>query len=146
MLAINVFNAHGKRRMSVKTTAGYVKRVLRSAQIRDARISVIFVNSRYCREINRKYLRHDYVTDVISFPLAEKPVLEGEVYVNLDRARSQSREYGVNVGNEAARLVIHGVLHLVGFDDATESKRALMKSEEDRHLRFWFGRTREKKR
>lgn len=123
--------------------AGYVKRVLRSADVRDAKISVVFVNSRYSRMINRRYLQHDYVTDVISFPLEEAPVLEAELYINLDRARSQSREYGVGLDNEIARLVIHGTLHLVGFDDATRVKRAAMKCEEDRHLQFWFGRVTE---
>jgi probable rRNA maturation factor len=146
MLAIEVFNAHGKRRAPVKKTIGYVKRVLQSSQVRNARIGVVFVDSRYCRVINRKYLRRDHATDVISFPLEERPVLEGEVYVNLDRARSQARTYGVSFSHEVARLVVHGVLHLLGFDDVTAGERTLMKSEEDRHLRFLFDRVREKEK
>ena len=66
------------------------------------------------------------------------PLLEGEVYVNLDRARTQANEYGVSFSNEVARLIIHGTLHLVGFDDSTKGKAQRMKAEEDRLLRLCF--------
>jgi rRNA maturation RNase YbeY len=108
------------------------------AHVRDARVSIVFIDSRYSRRINRRYLNHDSVTDVISFPLETGALLEGEVYVNLDRARVQAREYGVSFSNEVARLVIHGTLHLVGFEDSTEKKALGMKAEEDRHLQYWF--------
>ena len=85
-----------------------------------------------------RYLNHDYATDVISFPLENGAVLEGEVYVNLDRARAQARVYGVSFSNEVARLVIHGTLHLVGYDDSTEKKAERMKAEEDYHVHYWF--------
>lgn len=105
---------------------------------KNARISIIFISSRKSRIINRTYLRHDYVTDVVTFCLETSPVLEGEIYVNLDRARQQAGEYQVSVANETARLVIHGCLHLLGYDDATEAQRRVMKRVEDRYLAYWF--------
>jgi probable rRNA maturation factor len=84
------------------------------------------------------YLNHDFVTDVLSFPLESGRLLEGEIYVNLDRARAQAGEYGVSQANEIARLVIHGTLHLVGFDDTTAQKAKVMKVQEDRHVHYWF--------
>ena len=78
------------------------------------------------------------MTDVISFPLEEGSNLEGEVYVNLDRARQQAKEFQVTVPAEVARLVIHGTLHLVGYDDTTLRKAAVMKKREDAHVRHWF--------
>jgi len=138
MLSIDVFNGHRTRRVAPSQAVRYVKRVLHTARIRNARVSIVFVDSRYSRRINRCYLNHDYVTDVISFPLENGAVLEGEVYVNLDRARAQAREYGVSFSNEVARLVIHGTLHLVGFDDVTEKKARRMKAEEDYHVHYWF--------
>lgn len=138
MVRIEVFNAHGTRRVKVERVRGYARRVLKLAGIKQAAISVVVVDSRYIRRINRLYLNHDFVTDVISFPLELGRVLEGEVYVNLDRARSQAHHYGVSVENELARLVIHGTLHLAGYDDKGPRQAGLMKREEEKHLRFWF--------
>lgn len=138
MMRVEVFNAHRTRKVSVERVRGYVRKVARSAGIKHAAISVVFVGSKYSRRMNRLYLNHDFVTDVISFPLERCRVLEGEVYVNLDRARSQARQYKVSFANEVARLVIHGALHLVGYDDKSTRKAGLMKLEEDRQLRSWF--------
>jgi len=135
---IAVINAHRRYRIARKVVAGYVRHVLKSAAHKRARLSVVFIDSRYSRIINRKYLKHDYATDVISFPLEEGENLEGEIYVNLDKARQQARRYGVSFSNEIARLVVHGTLHLVGFDDRTINGAARMKKEEDKHVRFWF--------
>jgi len=138
MVSIDVFNGHRTRRVPHRQAVRYARRVLRMARVRNAVVSIVFIDSRYARRINRRHLNHDYVTDVISFPLETGALLEGEVYVNLDRARAQASEYGVSFSNEVARLVIHGTLHLVGFDDSTEKKAIRMKAEEDTHLQYWF--------
>jgi len=83
--------------------------------------------------MNKRYLRHDYVTDVIAFPLGEGRGAppEGEIYVNLDRARSQARAYGVSFAEETRRLVIHGTLHLLGYVDSNARRKAQMTKRED---------------
>lgn len=138
MRRVAVFNAHGKFRVPRRAARGYVLRVLQKARLRTVEIRVVFINSRACRKINREFLGHDEVTDVISFPLEEKPNLEGEIYVNLDRARRQAREFGVSIASEVARLVIHGALHLVGYDDTKGEEALAMKKEENDHVRYWF--------
>ena len=138
MRQVVVFNAHRTRRVKKRAASGYVNRVLSSAGVKEARVSVVFVGSRYCKMINRRYLGHNSVTDVISFPLGQGRLFEGEIYVNLDRAATQARQYRVGFNNEVARLVIHGTLHLVGYDDGTEEKAGVMKAVEDRHVRSWF--------
>ena len=117
MITVSVVNAHPFRRAPLRRTARLVRRTLRGERIGGARVTVVMVDSRRIRRINRRYLAHDFVTDVISFPLESRPRLEGEIYVNLDRARTQAREYGVTVWNEVVRLVVHGTLHLAGYDD-----------------------------
>jgi rRNA maturation RNase YbeY len=84
--------------------------------------------------MNREYLRHRGSTDVISFTLEEGPPLEGEVYVNLDRAREQAAFYRVPEQEEITRLVVHGTLHLLGYDDGTPGLRRRMKAREERHV------------
>ena len=101
-------------------------------------VSVVVIDNRQMRRLNRTYLGHDYPTDVIAFPLEEGKRIEGEIYVNADRARIQARRYRVSFNEEVARLVIHGTLHLAGYDDTTRRASAVMKEAEDRELGQWF--------
>ena len=83
-------------------------------------VNVIFVNDRRIHELNRRFLKRDHPTNVISFNCDEprlpgEPRLLGEVYVSRDRARAQAREYGVSYASELRRLVLHGLLHLLGL-------------------------------
>ncbi|MEK7249900.1 MAG: rRNA maturation RNase YbeY [Bacteroidota bacterium] len=135
MQRVLVFNAHRRYRIRKKLVEKYVRRVVGK---RKTTVSVVFVDSRCCKSINKKYLNHNYVTDVISFTIEQTPTLEGEVYINLDRAKQQAREYDVSFANEVGRLVIHGALHLIGYEDQTESERKKMKTVEDKHVHYWF--------
>ena len=138
MLSVDVFNAHRTWKARTNDVVRYAKRVFRTTGVKNARVAIVFVDSRYSRRMNERYLKHDYATDVISFQLEIGSVLEGEVYVNLDRARAQAKEYGVSIKSEVSRLVIHGVLHLVGYDDSTTKNARRMKIEEDQQVQYWF--------
>ncbi len=99
-------------------------------------ISVIFLPDRSIQEINRSFLNHDYPTDVIAFNLEDVPgeAVEGEIYVGFERAREQCREFGASYPEELHRLVIHGVLHLLGREDGTPEKKQQMAAREDHFL------------
>jgi rRNA maturation RNase YbeY len=140
MITLHVQNAHGSRRAPRTVLARAARAALRGEGVRNATIGIVCLNNLQCRRLNRKHLGHDYATDVISFPLEESPVLEGEVYLNLDRARQQARDFGVSPLHELARLVIHGTLHLTGFDDRTRTQAARMHAREDRYLARVFAR------
>jgi probable rRNA maturation factor len=141
MIAVSVINAHPHRRAPLRRIARLVRGTLRCENIGGAMVTVVMVDSRRIRRINRRYLAHDFVTDVISFPLESRPRLEGEIYVNLDRARSQAKEFGVTVWNETVRLAVHGALHLAGYDD--RPRRAARRMRERQELLVArFARTR----
>jgi probable rRNA maturation factor len=131
MRDVTVWNAHPSKRRHRTETIFAVRIVLKGERRKRANVSVVFVDDRYMTRINRMYLRHQGTTDVISFPLGEKGTTEGEVYVNLDSAFRQARDYGVSYACESMRLVIHGMLHLVGYDDRTATGRARMRQRED---------------
>jgi probable rRNA maturation factor len=85
-------------------------------------VNVVFVNNGYIHALNRRFRKLDRPTDVLSFnlppgpgPVSAEPRVIGEVYVSRDQARLQAREYGVSLGSELRRLVLHGLLHLVGL-------------------------------
>jgi len=130
---IFVSQHHPSLRFPRRETFRAIQSVLQYESVRSFRVSVVFVGSRFIRRINRRYLRHDYVTDVIAFPLGEgkNTPLEGELYVNLDRAKSQAREYGISFTEEARRLLIHGALHLLGYTDSGSRKKAQMTEREN---------------
>ena len=138
MAVARVFNAHPTKQVRTEPIVRYVRRILRAEGYPRGEVAVVAVDSRFCRRLNRRYLGHDRVTDVISFVIEKGVLLQGEVYVNLDRARSQAREYGVPEVHELARLVIHGTLHLVGYDDRDARRARQMKAAEERHLGHWF--------
>jgi probable rRNA maturation factor len=111
-----------------------VRAVLQGEGLPVRTLSVVFVGSRFIRSINRRYLGHDWVTDVLAFPLSEGRAIEGEIYVNLDRARMQARQYKVSTADETRRLIVHGVLHLAGYDDGTASTRRRMTARENHYV------------
>ena len=143
MIAVAVYATHRRRRLDRVRTVRAVRSALRAERVETGQVTVIGISDPVCRRMNRRWLGHDYTTDVISFPLGAAGKLEGEVYVNLDRAHVQARVYGVTPGHEAARLVIHGTLHLAGYDDRTPAKARRMRRREDQILsRVFPGRSR----
>ena len=97
-------------------------------------LAIVFTHSRSIRKMNREFLKHDYATDVIAFPLGEDGGVEGEIYINLDAARKQAREYDVTYTQESRRLLIHGALHLLGYDDTSLRGKKKMSAREDMYL------------
>lgn len=101
----------------------------------DGEIRFIFIEDEYSRKINKQYLNHDYPTDVISFPFeSTNQYVEGEVYVNVEQAAEQAADYKVSLEEEVWRLMIHGILHLLGENDSTSSEREKMRQKEDHYL------------
>jgi rRNA maturation RNase YbeY len=133
MIVVCVFNANPRYRRRHKETVSLVRRVLKREGCQKAQINVIFTFDNAMTKLNTEYLRHRRTTDVISFPLggSKKNGVEGEVYVNLDQARRQAKALSEPFGREANRLVVHGTLHLLGYDDATKNQRAKMRLKED---------------
>ena len=133
--SIRVFNAHPRYRLRHDSTIALVRRVLRGEKVDRAALNIIFIQDRMMIALNSTYLRHRYTTDVLSFSFNERAkVLDGEVYVNLDQARRQAKEYSVSEREERDRLVVHGVLHLTGYEDTTMKQRNKMHRQENIYL------------
>lgn len=121
--------------------ADAIRHVFRGEQRRAAAISCAVVSDAVMHDLNRRFLGHDYPTDIITFPLEEDPI-EAELVISADTARRQAREYGVTMRDECARLAIHGSLHLCGYDDRAEDDRAAMKAKEDFYLMQYMKKSR----
>ena len=101
-------------------------------------ISFIITSDDYLRNVNKEFLNHDYFTDVISFNYSSEGNITGEIYISEDTVRRNSIEYNVEFDNEMLRVMIHGVLHLVNYDDETDEKRQEMRRFEDKWMNLFF--------
>ena len=97
-------------------------------------LSIICCSDEYLLDINRNYLNHDYYTDIITFDLSDGKDIEGELYISLDRVVENAKELDIPFLQELHRVIIHGVLHLIGYSDKTEDDQKLMRSKEDAYL------------
>jgi rRNA maturation RNase YbeY len=98
-------------------------------------INIIFCSDRYLQEINTQYLKKEELTDVIAFHLnSDKENLSGEIYISIERVEENSTEYCTSFDQELKRVIVHGVLHLLGFKDDTRSGKHKMKLREDKYI------------
>lgn len=99
-------------------------------------INIIFCSDNYILDVNMKYLQHDYFTDIITFDYCEGTVLSGDLFISVDSVRENSIEFGTDFGEELHRVIVHGVLHLIGYDDHTEEDKKVMRQKENYYLQM----------
>lgn len=108
-------------------------------KLKKASLSYIFCSDEYLLQINKQFLNHDTLTDIVTFDMSEKQhELAGEIYVSVDRVAENATKFGVDYNNELHRVIFHGALHLCGFTDKTAGDKAEMRKQEDKCLRQYF--------
>ena len=109
--------------------------VAKDHQSKIKNILYIFCDDEYLLEINKEHLGHDYYTDIITFPYEEGKIIEADVLISLDRVQDNAQEYEVDYKEELMRVMVHGLLHLIGFRDKSEDETASMRAEENKALK-----------
>lgn len=112
----------------------WLKMVAGSEMRRLGAINIIFCSDNYILDVNMKYLQHDYFTDVITFDYCEKDVLSGDLFISIDSVRENAQFYGTEFADELNRVMVHGLLHLIGYDDHSEADIAEMRQKENYYL------------
>ena len=97
-------------------------------------LSIIFCSDNYILDINQRYLQHDYFTDIITFDYCEVNTLSGDLFISVDSVRENSIFYNVDFETELNRVIVHGLLHLIGYDDHTEDDIKVMREKENYYL------------
>jgi len=97
-------------------------------------ISYIFCSDEYLHKINLEHLQHDTLTDIITFNYCEDDLINSDIFISVDRVKENAGLFKTSFENELSRVMIHGILHLVGYDDKTDEDKALMRSKEDFYL------------
>jgi len=98
-------------------------------------ISFIFCSDAYLLEVNKQYLNHDYFTDIITFDYVEGNLISGDIFISCDRVKENGMEFKTGFDNELRRIIIHGVLHLLGYKDKSKKDKLLMTVKEDLYLK-----------
>jgi rRNA maturation RNase YbeY len=97
-------------------------------------LSFVFCDDEYLHKINLQYLKHDTYTDIITFDYTEANIIAGDIFISIDRVKENATAFNTLFENELSRVIIHGVLHLVGYKDKTEEESTLMRAKEDFYL------------
>lgn len=134
---LSIQHVHPSRSLPDAQTERLIRHVLDAEGATPVHVSVVLADHDTVRRLNVEYLDHDYNTDVLSFSLRDDDAsdeVEGEVYIDLDTAAERHEEFDTSFEREAYRYVVHGVLHLIGYDDATEEGQHAMREREDEYL------------
>jgi len=138
---VTIHNIHPLCRIKKKEIEKLISRMLRAERV-SLPVDVIFVDDDFMRKINRKFTKRRKITDVLSFGMKEGknmgvdyPSL-GDIYVSLDQAKRQAQEYRISLREETSHLVIHGLLHLLGYDHKGKKEAEIMKQKEEAYLNW----------
>jgi rRNA maturation RNase YbeY len=101
-------------------------------------VNYIFCSDAYLLEINRRYLSHDYYTDVITFDYTDGKLVSGDIFISIDTVSFNASDLDIDFDKELLRVMFHGVLHLLGYKDKSDEDIAKMRSAEDRCLSFFY--------
>src|SRR5436305_9069704 len=136
-LKIEINREHQRHTVAAARLKKALRLILRDAGIKSAEISIALVSDERMHELNRQYLQHDYPTDVLSFSLArdeQAKSLDGEIIASADYAAREAVRYHWSTDDELLLYIIHGCLHLIGYDDTTAKGKAAMREAEAKYL------------
>jgi probable rRNA maturation factor len=100
-------------------------------------LNVVFCSDSFLLEMNKTHLNHDYFTDIITFDFCEGKIINGELYISVDRVEDNVKVLNIPFDVELKRIIFHGVLHLCGFKDKSSSDKIQMTSKEDYYLKYF---------
>ena len=120
--------------MDIKKVSTWIEEVAASYSKRVGNLNYLFMNDEDILKANRQFVGHDYYTDIITFDYSRGDKIAGDIMISLDTVRSNAEKYGVQYFRELLRVIIHGVLHLVGINDKGPGEREIMEAAEDAAL------------
>ena len=132
-----MINFTSKTNFQLRTKAAlksWIKKVVEKAggQMKD--LSFVFCDDMDLLDKNSKYLNHDTLTDILTFDYSENNNISGDIYISIDRVKENAKTYKVTFENELNRVMIHGVLHLLGYKDESEKEKGIIRAKEDFYL------------
>jgi rRNA maturation RNase YbeY len=123
------FNLKNEERIS-----NWISQCIERYEYSEGEINYIFCNDDYLHKLNVEFLKHDTLTDIISFDYTMGSLISGDIFISIERVQENANKFSQVFDNELNRVIIHGILHYCGFKDKSESEKAQMRAEEDKCL------------
>ena len=120
-----------------KKYTDWITRIVTEEGVTLDRLSYIFCSDEYLHKINLEYLEHDFLTDVIGFDYGGKDALWADIFISVDRVADNAEVFGKSFGEELLRVMAHGVLHMMGYDDKNEEGRLQMRNKEEEKIKMF---------
>lgn len=112
----------------------WIKRVISNHGYTLGEINYIFCNDEYLHKLNVEFLQHDTLTDIISFDNTIGKLISGDIFISVERVEDNSKDFKTTFINELHRVIIHGILHYLGFKDKTDEDKVSMRNQENKSL------------
>jgi len=117
-------------------TNEWLTQVIRYFNFQVGEVSIIFTSDNYLLNINKDYLKHDNFTDIITFNYSSKKIISGDLFISVDRVLDNAKLFSATFIFELHRVMVHGILHLLGFDDHSDQETKEMRFQEDKWLKL----------
>jgi len=115
----------------------WLQNVAKSENFEIADLNYVFVSDEELYEMNVKYLNHNTLTDIITFNYVENEIVSGDIFISVDRVKENAVDFNVSFENELLRVMVHGLLHLMNYNDKTDEEQDLMTLKEDEKLKMF---------
>jgi rRNA maturation RNase YbeY len=115
--------------------SNWIKGVIAAEGFKLEEVNYIFCDDAYLLKLNVEFLNHDTLTDIISFDYTVGKIIQGDIFISIERVTENAHDYNVSVQEELNRVMVHGVLHYCGYKDKSESEERLMRQKENLYLK-----------
>ena len=140
MISINYIDVQEVPDLNPELLVLWLEEAIKTEGLECGDVNLVFCSDEHLLGVNQTYLNHDYYTDIVTFDYCEDGVVTGDLFISVDRVLDNAKTYKVSFLNELRRVCVHGVLHLCGYGDKTESEIQLIRSKEDFYLNNYVSR------
>lgn len=112
-------------------TSDWISKCIGDFDKEEGELQYIFCDDKYLHKLNVEFLEHDTLTDIISFDYVMGDLISGDIFISIERVKENAKELGIDFKDELDRVIMHGVLHYIGFKDKTDDDKIIMRSKED---------------
>lgn len=136
---INFFSENCSFRLKEKKMiTAWLTKIIQKSSNKTGNITYIFCDDAYLADLNQKYLNHKTLTDIITFDYVEGNMINGDIFISIERVQENAIKYKTPFKNELLRVICHGVLHLIGFTDKNDTEKLVMRAKEQECLNLYF--------
>lgn len=122
-----------------RKTANWIRQSIKAEKRELKELNYIFCSDKYLQQINSDYLNHSDYTDIISFNNSENlKIVEGDIFISIERVSENAKKFGTSFHRELCRVIIHGALHLLGYQDKSSPNKKQMRKKEDAYLSLLY--------